>query len=171
MEDLSVNESSYIPARETVFTETMQIAIVVRDLDATLRRYVDDFGIGPWQIHEFNAGDTEDLHEYGRPVERTLRFATTRVGQVTWELIDPLDEESIFARFLAEKGAGAHPSSSQRRASTTRVAEQAERGNTLVLNGTFSGAKLACLFTGRDLGVIIEIFSDTPGAEPEPDAI
>jgi hypothetical protein len=27
-----------------------------------------------------------------------------------WELIEPLDEEGIYARFLAEKGEGIHPS-------------------------------------------------------------
>jgi hypothetical protein len=26
------------------------------------------------------------------------------VGQVMWELIEPLDDESVYARFLAEKG-------------------------------------------------------------------
>jgi hypothetical protein len=80
-----VNESRYRPTREAVFTETMQTAIVVRDLDATLRRYVDDYGIGPWQLHEFNVGDAEDLHVYGQPVERSLRSATpmTRFA-TTW---------------------------------------------------------------------------------------
>jgi hypothetical protein len=41
---MSVDESRYRPTRQAVFTETMQIGIVVRDLDATLRRYVDDYG-------------------------------------------------------------------------------------------------------------------------------
>ena len=30
------------------------------------------------------------------------------VGRVMWELIEPLDEEGIYARFLAEKGEGVH---------------------------------------------------------------
>ena len=30
------------------------------------------------------------------------------VGRVMWELIEPLDEEGIYARFLAEKGKGVH---------------------------------------------------------------
>lgn len=34
------------PMHKPVFTETMQIGIVVRDLEATMRRYVDDYGIG-----------------------------------------------------------------------------------------------------------------------------
>jgi methylmalonyl-CoA/ethylmalonyl-CoA epimerase len=50
------------------------------------------------------------------------------------------------------------------------VAAQAERGNTLVLRGTFSGIDVAYLPTARDLGVILEIFSGMPGAEQEPDA-
>jgi methylmalonyl-CoA/ethylmalonyl-CoA epimerase len=77
MENASVNKSSCKPVREPVFTETMQIGMVVRDLDATLRRYVDDYGIDPWEIHEFNAGNAEDLREDGQPVERSWRFAVT----------------------------------------------------------------------------------------------
>ena len=43
--------------RDPAFTQTMQIGIVVRDLDATMRKYVDEYGIGPWKIYEFNRHD------------------------------------------------------------------------------------------------------------------
>ena len=33
--------------REPVFNEAVQLGIVVRDLEATVRRYVDEYGIGP----------------------------------------------------------------------------------------------------------------------------
>jgi methylmalonyl-CoA/ethylmalonyl-CoA epimerase len=56
--------------REPVFTETLQLGIVVRDLEATMRRYADDYGIGPWKLYEFHASDAEDFREYGEPVER-----------------------------------------------------------------------------------------------------
>lgn len=91
-----------------VFTETMQIGIVVRNLDAAIRKYVDDYGIGPWEIHKFSPGDLHDLREYGKPVTHNTRIATTMIGHVMWELIEPLDNESMFARFLAEKGEGVH---------------------------------------------------------------
>ena len=42
----------------------------MRDLEATMRSYEDDYGIGPWETHEFKAGKAEDLHEHGQPVER-----------------------------------------------------------------------------------------------------
>ena len=172
---MSVDESRYSPTREAVFTETMQIGIVVRDLDAALRRYVDDYGIGPWQVHEFDPEDAEDLHEYGQPVGRSGRGAVTRfaiatVGRVMWELIEPLDEESVWARFLAEKGEGVHHIAVATPNFDDAVAAQAKRGNDLVLSGTFSGVKLAYLPTDRDLGVIVEIFEGTPGAEQVPEA-
>jgi methylmalonyl-CoA/ethylmalonyl-CoA epimerase len=87
-----------------------------------------------------------------------------------WELIEPLDEESVYARFLAEKGEGVHHISAATPRFDDVVAEQAKRGNTLVLSATFSGAKVAYLPTDRDLGVIIETFSDTFGTEQEPDS-
>jgi methylmalonyl-CoA/ethylmalonyl-CoA epimerase len=140
------------------FTKTVQIGIVVRDLDATLQRYLDDFGIGPWEIHEFAAGASEDFHEHGQPVERSWRLATTMIGEVQWELIEPLDSESDYARFLAEKGEGVHHVAVAPSSFDELVAAEAEKGNDLVLSGTFSGYGVAYLPTDRDLGVIVEIF-------------
>ena len=41
----------------------MQIEIVVRDLDAAIRRYIDDYGIGPWEFFDFNPGSAKDDRE------------------------------------------------------------------------------------------------------------
>lgn len=132
MGNVSVNTSRYTPTREPVFTDTMQIWIVVRDLDAALRTYVDDYGIGPWEIHEFNPANATDLRESGRPVERSWRM----VGHVMWELIEPLDDESVFARFLAEKGEGVHHIAVATPSFDDMVAAQAKRGHDPLLSGT-----------------------------------
>ncbi len=170
---MSVNESRYSPTREPVFTETMQIGIVVRDLDASLRRYVDDYGIGPWQVHEFDPETAKDLHEYGQPAGRSwrgavTRFATTMVGRVMWELIEPLDEESVYARFLAEKGEGVHHVAVATPDFDETVA-QADRGNGVILSGEFGSARVAYLGTDRDLRGGHRIFSGT-AAGGRPDA-
>ena len=85
--------------QEPVFNETMQLGIVVRDLEATVRRYEDDYGIGPWQFDRIDLGEANDYREYREPLERSNRIAT--VGRVMWELIEPLEEDGIYARFLA----------------------------------------------------------------------
>ena len=155
--------------REPVFNETMQLGIVVRDLEATVRRYVDDYGIGPWEFAQIDAGDANNYREYGRPVERFNRIAMATVGRVMWELIEPLDEDGIYARFLAEKGEGVHHVA----VGTPDFDEafaRAERKDGVMLSCKHSGIDIAYLDTLRDLGVTLEIFSGTPGAEREPNA-
>jgi methylmalonyl-CoA/ethylmalonyl-CoA epimerase len=102
--------------------------------------------------------------EYGRPVERSNRIAVATVGWVMWELIEPLDEDGIYARFLAEKGEGIHHVA----VATPNFDEtlaRAERENNVILSCEFSGVDIAYLDTLRDLGVILEIFSGTPDDE------
>ena len=155
---------------DPAFTKAVQIGIVVRDLDATMRKYVDDYGIGPWQIFEFNPGNAQDLREHGRPAQRSWRLAVAMVGQMQWELIEPLDNESIYARFLAEKGGGVHHIAVAAQCFDKMLAMEAKRGSELVLSGEFEGVKVAYLDTERDLGVTLEIFSGTPDLEKKQDA-
>ena len=170
MGDLTENESAYRPTREPVFTGTGQIGIVVRDLDATLRRYVDDYGIGPWQIFEVTPENAPDLCHDGQPIKGSTRSAVTMVGNVMWEVSQPLDEHGIFARFLAEKGEGVHHIAVATPNFHDVVAEQIQRGHTLPLSGSFTGIDVAYLPTDRDLGVILEVFSGMPGADQESEA-
>jgi methylmalonyl-CoA/ethylmalonyl-CoA epimerase len=153
-----------------LFTETMQIGIVVRDLETAIRRYFDDHGIGPWEVVEFHAGEAEGLHEHGRPVSRSWRLATAMVGAVQWELIEPLDEESDYARFLPEKGGGVHHVAVAPTNFDQALADIAANGREPVLSGTFGpGIRVAYLPTEEDLGVIVEIFSRDPAPERPPD--
>jgi methylmalonyl-CoA/ethylmalonyl-CoA epimerase len=150
--------------REPVFNETMQLGIVVRDLEATVRRYEDDYGIGPWQFAQINLGEANNYREHGQPAERSNRIAVATVGQVMWELIEPLDEEGMYARFLAEKGEGIHHVAVGTPNFDETVA-RAERDNNVILSCEFSGVDIAYLDTQRDLGVILEIFSGFPDDE------
>ncbi|MGO8819406.1 MAG: VOC family protein [Terriglobia bacterium] len=156
--------------REPAFTQTMQIGIVVRDLDATVRKYADEYGIGPWQRFEFNADNAKDFREYGQTVKRSWRLAVAMVGQVQWEVIEPLDDESIYARFLAEKGGGVHHIAVAARSFDELLAREAKRGRNLPLSGEFEGVKVAYLDTQRDLGVILEVFKGMPNLKQKPDA-
>lgn len=94
--------------REPLFTETLQVSIVVGDLDAAMRTYVHEYGIGPWNVYEFNPGNVSDMRAGGESVAWSWRLAIAQVGQVQWELVEPLDGESIYAQFLADHGPGVH---------------------------------------------------------------
>lgn len=162
--------STYTPTREPLLTQTMQIGIVVRDLDATLRRYVDDYGIGPWQVFEVTPENAPDLCHEGEPLKASTRSAVAMVGSVMWEVSQPLDEHGIFARFLAEKGEGVHHIAVATPDFDGLIAEQERRGRILPLSGSFTGVDVAYLPTDRDLGVLIEVFKGMPGDGSEPAA-
>jgi methylmalonyl-CoA/ethylmalonyl-CoA epimerase len=144
--------------REPVFNETMQLGIVVRDLEATVRRYVEDYGIGPWRFDRIDLGEANDYREYGEPVDRSNRIAIAMVGRVMWELIEPLDEDGIYARFLAEKGEGVHHVAVATPDFDETVV-RAERKDDVMLSCKHSGIDIAYLDTLRDLGVVLEVFS------------
>ena len=154
--------------REPVFNETVQLGIVVRDLEATVRRYEDDYGIGPWEFARIDLGEANNYREYGRPVERSNRIAMATVGRVMWELIEPLDEDSIWARFLAEKGEGVHHvavATPDFDGTVARAQPRAQRKDGVMLRCEHSGVDIAYLDTQRDLGVVLEVFSGTPDVE------
>src|ERR671910_806721 len=139
---------------EPVFNETLQLGIVVRDLEATVRRYADDYGIGPWNFAQMDLGEAHKYREYGQPTDPPTPPPPAMVGNVMGELIEPLDEDGMYARFLAEKGEGIHHVAVGTPNFDETVA-QAERENKVILSCEFSGIDIAYLDTQRDLGVII----------------
>ena len=141
----------------------------MRDLDDAMRTYVEEYGIGPWGVYEFNPGTVQGMHERGEPVAWSWRLAIAQVGQVQWELVEPLKGDSVYARFLAEHGPGVHHVGVGVASYDDTLGELAGRGKDVVLGGEYNGITFAYLSTDDDLGVITEIFSGAPGADQKPD--
>jgi methylmalonyl-CoA/ethylmalonyl-CoA epimerase len=157
--------------REPVFTETMQVALVVRDLDATMRAYVHEYGIGPWEIYEFNPETVTDMVKDGKPAEYAFRLAVTMVGSVQWELIQPLDDTSMFAEFLATKGEGLHHVAVGVPDYADALETMRAKGRRVLQAGAYNGVTFSYLSTDEDLGLITEIFDWPAGHTQEPDAV
>jgi methylmalonyl-CoA/ethylmalonyl-CoA epimerase len=158
--------------REPVFTETKQICVVVRDIEATMKTYVHEYGIGPWEIYEFNPDTVQNLTRDGQPANFAFRLAVTMIGGVQWELIEPLDDRSIYAEFLSEKGEGVHHVALGVPDYGEAVETMEAKGRRIVQGGMYKGATFAYLSTDEDLGVVTEIY-DWPADRPRqmPDAV
>ena len=154
---------------QPVFDATVQLGIIVRDLEATVRRYEDDYGIGPWEFHQIELGEANDCREYGEPVERSNRIAVAMVGGVMWELIEPLDEDGVWARFLAEKGEGVHHVAVATPDFGETIA-RAKHEDKVLLSAKHSGVDVAYLDTRHDLGTVLEVFSGFPGGNQDDEA-
>ena len=154
---------------EPMFTETLQVSLVVRDLDATnadVRRRVRHRPLGDLRVQPEH-GERHAPPRRARCVVRQLAIA--QVGQVQWELVEPLDDESIYAQFLATNGPASITSASASPSYDDTLVELAGRGRDVLLGGEYNGLTFAYLSTDDDLGVITEIFSGAPGADQEPD--
>lgn len=83
-----------------------QVCVVVDNLQKTVERYWSVFGIGPWRIWTYGPHIMKEMTYRGRPASFRMKVALASVGPLIYEVIQPLDGESIYTEFLARHGAG-----------------------------------------------------------------
>ena len=89
-------------------TRINQVAMVVRDLDATVRDYWERLKIGPWAIMTFEPPDVRDMTYRGKRQDYRMRIAFAMCGDLQLELIQSLEGPNIYEDFMAEHGEGMH---------------------------------------------------------------
>jgi hypothetical protein len=154
-----------------LFTGVSEIILVVRDLEASMKRQWEEFGIGPWQIWTFDAQSTRGLTMHGEPSDAAFRVAYTQIGDTYWELVQPLDDRSTYYETLQERGEGVHNIVFQ-------VADFEDAAGRLEALGyeSYNAAQWGAVEfinfdTRRTLSVIAEIYRVAPGeAFPPPEA-
>jgi catechol 2,3-dioxygenase-like lactoylglutathione lyase family enzyme len=156
---------------EPLFTDTTQIAIVVRDLDEALHTYVHEYGIGPWRVYEIGPKDIEDLVYDDEPLEYAMRIALAQVGRVEWELIQPTDDKGPYVEFLKTKGEGLHHVGVSVRDYDEALGKLRDKGHTVHIGGVYQGARLSYVSTDRDLKAMTEIVDPPETGGPQPSSI
>lgn len=84
----------------------LQIGIVVEDLDTALRNY-EKFGMGPWELVDFDGSKIPGFTESGMPGTLSFKGAMCQFSGFEIELIQPVSE-SIFMDWLRKHGPGVH---------------------------------------------------------------
>jgi hypothetical protein len=82
-----------LPTDRTVF----QNAWVVDDLDAAMKKWVDEMGVGPFFVTEHGSQFT-DVTYRGRPSELYMTVALAQAGPVQIELIQPTTDRPCAYR-------------------------------------------------------------------------
>lgn len=85
-----------------------QVAVVVNDLKATMKRYHEVMGWGPWSVYEHKPPVLHKTEVRGRPVKYTMLGAEVHCDPIDFEILQPLEGPSIYKEFLKEKGEGLH---------------------------------------------------------------
>lgn len=81
-----------------------QVGIVTPDIEGALRAHA---AMGPWSVWTYDRDFVPDLQAEGRPGDFAMRLAlNTSTPQL--ELIEPLDDRSPYAQWMARGGPGLH---------------------------------------------------------------
>jgi methylmalonyl-CoA/ethylmalonyl-CoA epimerase len=88
-------------------THISQVAMVVRDLDATMKTLNETLGWGPWNVYEHMPPKLHHQELRGKPANYSMLGAECEVqpGLVV-ELVQPLEGDSIYKEWLDEHGEG-----------------------------------------------------------------
>lgn len=153
---------------EALFTGVSEIIMVVDDLDSAMKTQWEEFGIGPWQIWTLDSSNVKDMKQRGEDRDFSIRIAYTQIGDVNWEIIQPLDENSTYAELLRERGGGVHNivfsvSDYDKARSVLQSKNYQVYGG-----GDWQGVKFSIFDTAGALPVKAEIFHTPEGVEFPP---
>lgn len=93
---------------QPIFKGILQIAIVVRDIKETAKTYSEKFGIGPWSIWKFGPNEVEDMIIDDKILNHSSLIAACTIKDTEFELMEPLDNLSIYYKFLKKYNEGLH---------------------------------------------------------------
>lgn len=154
-----------------LFKQITQVAMVVKDVEATAKRYWDDVGVGPWKFYTIDPRNTGSMMLRGKPVEHAFRAAIATIGDTQLELIEPLDENSLYAEHLAAHGEGLHHIAVSVESFDAARSHLKSKGYSETQSGrTFNIANYCYFDTDKHLGCITEYgLRDDGESFPEPD--
>jgi len=154
-----------------VFKGVLQVGVVVKNLDEAMKRYWEECGIGPWKIYTFDPSTVSDMIIRDKRVDYAMRLAVTSIGGVEWEIIEPLDEKSIYAEFLKEHGEGIHHMAFATDNYDETMSFFQGKGVGVLQGGTWGGLKYTYLDLKDKMYCIAEIYDIAEGWElPAPEA-
>jgi catechol 2,3-dioxygenase-like lactoylglutathione lyase family enzyme len=155
-------------------TSVDQVAVVVRDLDEAVRRYSETLGIAPWRVYTFTPDWVHDMTFRGREQPYSARLALGQIGDMMYELIEPLEGPSTYQEFLDTRGEGLHHLGYVVDDLDAAIAEMETRGFPVLQSGRAFGVDgdggYAYFETDAALGCIVEAI-ELPRALPDPERV
>lgn len=151
--------------------QVLQVGVVVKDLQKAMEQYWNIFGIGPWHIYTFQPPAVTNMTFRGKPVVYTMKLALTQIGNIQWELIEPLTGPSAYKEFLEQTGGGIHHVACDVGDYDQAMAVLAKHGMGILMGGSTPADSFAYMDTEGVLGFPIEIYRRPADFEmPPPEA-
>jgi catechol 2,3-dioxygenase-like lactoylglutathione lyase family enzyme len=144
-----------------------QTAIVVEDLDRTVERYWEVFGVGPWHFYTYEKPLVQEMSYYGKPADYAMRIALSYFGPSRIELIEARRGDSVYADFVRQHGYGVQHLGLLVDDMQAAIALAEEAGYAVIQDGSGFGVDgdghYAYLDTAQDFGVMFELIERPKG--------
>ena len=151
-----------------------QVAILVKDLDETVKNYWTIFGIGPWHFYTYARPLVSQMSYHGRAADYKMQIALSQIGPMRIELIEAKEGDSIYADFIREHGYGVHHFGILVEDMNDALAQAHSAGFNMIQDGSGFGlhgdGHYAYLETEEPLGVTLELIQ-RPKARVKPEKI
>ena len=160
--------------KEGAIKKILQISMIVDDLEAYLRRWNDDFGIGPWILMEFNENTVDEQYIHEKPEKWGVKVAVCNSLNVQLEMIQPLYGDIDPMLFLKSHGPGIHHIAVEPTGDFPAWKEKLREMDKLhfLYGGKEAGASGVREFEfvdlQKELGAVMETYYDTGGFVPGP---
>ena len=143
----------------------VQVCLIVKDLEASMLRYAKILGFDPPPIQETLLHKDTEATYHGNPTDARARLTCFEIGQIQFELLQPLDPPSAWMDFLQQHGEGIHHVAFFVPDTQTAVDSFAEHGYTITHQGLFTGrgGRYTYLDTDKDMGIVIELLEHFNG--------
>ncbi len=146
-----------------LFGPITQNGYVVRDLDAAMRHWIDNLGVGPFYVLPDIAFASVTLR--GVPVDVRMSVATAYSGDLQIELVQQLnDAPSVYREFLEAGHQGLHHVGVASADYAADLSRALAAGQTVAQGGTTAAGTGFAYFDnqGDYPGTMVELFEATP---------
>jgi methylmalonyl-CoA/ethylmalonyl-CoA epimerase len=138
-------------------TNLSHVGIAVKDAEATAKLLSATWNIGAPEVFDYRP--TADEMIAGEPFG--VRLVFIKFGPLTLELLEPLDDKSIWSTFIAEKGEGIHHIALGVSNYDEMVDLFKGQGHPLLVAAVFNGCRW-CYFDTSPGGTVIEFREEYP---------
>jgi hypothetical protein len=133
-------------------TNLSHLGVAVKDAEATIEKVISPiWDIGTPEVSDYYPKADELI--VGEPFAVKLVFI--KFGTHTIELLQPLDDKSIWSKFIKEKGEGIHHIAYGVSNYDEMVDTMTKQGHTMLVAAVFQGCRW-CYFDTQPGGMVVE---------------
>ena len=143
----------------------VQVGIVVADVEATARAWSQLLGLPMPEIRLTDEFDFARTEYQGAPTFARARMAFLSVGQVDFELLEPVGEPSTWNDQLQQHGPSMHHVAFEITGMGDKRAYLNDQGLKLIQSGEYVGGRYAYFDSQARLGVVLELLEQDRPAE------